>query len=141
MGNAQSSPLSKEQRRLSKPKTNTNSPHSTPKPDSTVTANVHPQHHNTIEKNSHLDGLLDDGLGDLANNVRDRLTSLSRANSLIRRNVSTDSQLSNLAQSHNDHQSPLALESSQPIDVNGAIRLIQELQKNASPEDLRALRE
>ncbi|KAF2266297.1 hypothetical protein CC78DRAFT_153403 [Lojkania enalia] len=124
MGNAQSTG---HQHRLSKPKTNTNSPFSTPVQNTPVS--VHSKYADFgVRERQQLkeqltspaetefgSGILNgeyEKMGELATHVQARLSNLSRSNSAA---------------------------SQRMVDLDTAIKLIQEIRKTASPEDLAAL--
>lgn len=167
MGNTPSAPSSKEHNRLSKPRTNSNSPFASPKVDMPSPASVSTKYADVnltdavvrsptgdyrtrqdarqqlrAQLTSPIDTDIsqksdeDDSLGELAAHVRDRL-SLSRSNSLISQNPSGGASASRLGSLSG---SKLSFESdTRTIDLEAAIAILQELRKNASPEDLAAL--
>ncbi|KAF2810378.1 uncharacterized protein BDZ99DRAFT_570958 [Mytilinidion resinicola] len=164
MGNTQSAP---QHNRLVKPKTNSNSPFSSPSIPSpaSVSAKYSDLHLDTVIRSptgdfrsrndtrqqlraqltSPMDGDCsqvsdeDDSLGELATHVRDRLQSLSRSNSVASQMPSSHASTTKL---NSLPGSKLSLESeTRPVDLEAAISILQELRKNASPEDLAALRE
>ena len=163
-----SAPSSKEHNRLSKPRTNTNSPFASPKVDipspsaNTKYADVNindgvarspTEDYRTrqdarqqlrAQLASPIDGDFsqesdgDDSLGGLATQVRNRL-SLSRSNSLV---LEIPSDRTSTSRPASLPSSKVSLVSdTRTIDLEAAISILQELRKNASPEDLAALRE
>ncbi|KAF2499426.1 hypothetical protein BU16DRAFT_578998 [Lophium mytilinum] len=164
MGNTQSAP---QHNRLVKPKTNSNSPFSSPtipSPGSVPTkySDLHldtvirsptgdfrsrndTRHQLRAQLTSPMDGDCsqesdeDDSLGELATHVRDRLQSLSRSNSVASQLPSSQASTTKLSSLSG---SKLSLVSdTRPVDLEAAISILQELRKNASPDDLAALRE
>ena len=168
MGNTPSAPSSKEHNRLSKPRTNTNSPFGSPKvdipppsPANTKYADVNISDavvrfptgdHRTrqdarqqlrAQLTSPIDGDVSqesdevDSLGELATQVRNRL-SLSRSNSLVLQIPSGRTSTSRPSSLPDSKVSSVS--DTRTIDLEAAISILQELRKNASPEDLAALR-
>ena len=168
MGNTPSAPSSKEHNRLSKPRTNTNSPFTSPKVDipSPSSANtkyadvnisdavvrfptedcgtrqdarqqVRAQLASPIDGDVSQESDEDDSLGELATQVRNRL-SLSRSNSLALQIPSGPTSTSRPASLPGSKASLVS--DTRTIDLEAAISILQELRKNASPEDLAALR-
>ncbi|KAL5122014.1 Ornithine decarboxylase [Pleosporales sp. CAS-2024a] len=164
MGNNQST--ANHHNRLAKPKTNTNSPAPALLTDSPVS--VHSRYADWSAKGRHLikESLLspadteaeagsavwsskvDDAMADLAPRTRGRpLSMLSRSNSKVNsRNNSRSNSLSCFGA--NKHGANPRLQdvsgsntSSTQMDLEAAIRLLQEVKKNASPDDLAALQE
>lgn len=149
MGNAQSvGQHGQHHNRLSKPKTNTNSPALVDSPTSVTSRfgylssrerqQIKAQLLSPVdtEFGGHRDSTDgDEGLGELASNVQRRLSNLSRTNSLSCFGGGRDSatKLANLP------NSKLSLVSSSQVDLNTAIRILEEVKRNASPEDLVAL--
>lgn len=152
MGNTQSTG---HHNRLSKPKTNTNSAFGSPKPDSPADSPVSvcskyanysvKDRHQTktqltspVETDFSFSANGDDRLGDLACHIQRRLSTLSRSNSVashIRGSQGSKAKLASLPGSR------LSLVSQpQGVDLGTAIKIIQEVSKTASPEDLAALR-
>ncbi|KAF2033763.1 hypothetical protein EK21DRAFT_108553 [Setomelanomma holmii] len=157
MGNSQST--SERPNRLSKPKTNTNSPCPPLASDSPVSVSsklstkgrqqiretllppvdTEPKPTAWTDKNGNI-------LGELAPQTRGRPTSmLSRSNSRVH---SRSNSMSCFGSKHGSatklnelHGSKISLVSNTQMDVDAAIRLLQEVKKNASPEDLAALHE
>lgn len=83
-----------------------------------------------------LDG--EDGLGELAKRMQLRLSSLSRSNSAASVHGSGRNSTSKLASLPG---SKLSLASNpQRVDLDTTIKILHEVKKNASPEDLKALR-
>ena len=78
-----------------------------------------------------------DSLGELATQVRNRL-SLSRSNSLVLQIPSGRASTSRPASLPDSKVSLVS--DTRTIDLEAAISILQELRKNASPEDLAALR-
>ena len=150
MGNTQSNGRS---HRLSKPKTNTNSPFGTPKIESPVSvysrfANsslkdrqpLYPQLKLPVESNPQFEFGSDEhgGFGELASHVQARLSSLSRSNSAASQGAAGHGSQTTLTSLPG---SKLSLVSqSQNVDLDTAVKLLQEVRKTASPEDLNALR-
>lgn len=84
-----------------------------------------------------LDG--EDGLGELAKRMQSRLSSLSRSNSAASVHGSGRNSTSKLASLPG---SKLSLASNpQRVDLDTTIKILHEVKKNASPEDLKALHE
>jgi hypothetical protein len=162
MGNAQSAP---QHNRLVKPKTNSNSPFSSPTvpfPASESTKYSDPlvdiilsptgDSRSRLDTGDQLrakvtsptDGSFsqgsdeDDSLGELANHVRDRLQSLSRSNSVASQLPSAHASTTKLSSLEGSKLS--LLPDSRSVDIESAISILQELRKNASPDDLVALR-
>ncbi|OCK82464.1 hypothetical protein K432DRAFT_441575 [Lepidopterella palustris CBS 459.81] len=165
MGNNQSAA---QHNRLSKPMTNTNSPFSSPRVDNpspsltpTKYSDLNPseivvqsptggyrswqdarqqlkaQLTSPLEAGFSLESSEDGDLGELATHVRDRLSSLSRSNSVPSQYPSAHSSTTKLSSLSG---SKLSLVSeTRPVDLEAAISILQELRKNASPEDLAAL--
>lgn len=161
MGNNQSSP--NHQNRLSKPKTNTNSPgpalvadSSIPEPPryadlsakgrqqikDALLSPVGAEHGSALGTNKD-----DDAVGELAPRMRVRSGSVvsrsnsrtnSRSNSLSCFSGSRQGSTTKLADLQ--HDSKISLVPNTQMDLESAIRLLQEMKKNASPEDLAALR-
>jgi hypothetical protein len=154
MGNAQSTVAAPpHQNRLSKPKTNTNSPSLVPEvidsPSSIPSryAQLSSRERQRIKAHflSPVDrefGQLsspegDDGVAELVTDLQRRLSSVSRTNSLScfgsTRNSTT--KLASLS------GSKVSLVSNgQSVDLETAIKIVHEVKKNASPEDLAVLR-
>lgn len=153
MGNAQSHAVG-HHNRLSKPKTNTNSPFGTPKADSSPVS-IQSRYADFSARDRQLlkeqltspvetdfdsryssDGV--DALGELASRVQVRLSNLSRSNSVASQVAGVRNSNTKLASLPG---SKLSLVSqTQSVDLETAIKLLQEVRKNASPEDLAALR-
>ncbi|PSN65672.1 hypothetical protein BS50DRAFT_64423 [Corynespora cassiicola Philippines] len=151
MGNAQSAG---HQNKLSKPKTNSNSPPlpakgespaSTPSKYADLSASdryqIREELFSPIDQDSagsrpSSDG--DDGLGELASQLQRRLSTLSRSNSLscFGSKQSSTTKLANLPGSNVS-----LVSNSHPVDLETALRILQEVKKNASPEDLAALQQ
>ncbi|KAF2016024.1 hypothetical protein BU24DRAFT_450633 [Aaosphaeria arxii CBS 175.79] len=152
MGNASSSPTTGHHNRLSKPKTNTNSPHGTPKVNVPVSVYSNSADSSVRDKqqfktlltspvvtdfdsDASPDG--DDTLGDLANHVQRRLSTLSGSNSITSHRGGGRNSLGRII---SPHGSKLSLASnSQSVDLDTALKILQEVRKTASPEDLVAL--
>ncbi|KAF2647787.1 hypothetical protein K491DRAFT_278993 [Lophiostoma macrostomum CBS 122681] len=150
MGNAQSTG---PHHRLSKPKTNTNSPFGTPKADSSPASVSLKYADLSIEGRQQLKAHLtspvetefdpnaytyeNDGIGELASHVQVRLSGLSRSNSVMSQFGSgrdTSARLASLP------GSKLSLVSNtERVDLDTAIKILHEVRRNASPEDLAAL--
>lgn len=86
----------------------------------------------------------EDGLGELAVQIRDRLSNLSRSNSVASQAMTSQPPgawpaASLLSSSNAGSRTSLTPEPG-PVDLQTAISLIRELRKTASPEDLDALR-
>lgn len=159
MGNSQSS--SDRPNRLSKPKTNTNSPGPALVVDSPVSVSSRYADFSTKGRQPVRETLLsptgtdfgsrawtnkdDDVMGDLAPQTRGRpLSVISRTNSRVN---SRSNSMSCFGSKHGSttklnelHGSKISLVSNTQADLDSAIRLLQEVKKNASPEDLAALR-
>ncbi|KAF2474551.1 uncharacterized protein BDR25DRAFT_301255 [Lindgomyces ingoldianus] len=150
MGNTQSA--SHHHNRLSKPKTNTNSPFGTPKIDSPVSvsskyADLSARERQALksqlcspietEFSSSFASDADVGIGELATRLQARLSNLSRSNSRasqIKSGRASDTKLGSLP------DSMLSLVSNtQSVDLETAIKILQEVRKNATPDDLAAL--
>jgi hypothetical protein len=150
MGNAQSTG---PHHRLSKPKTNTNSPFGTPKVDSPVSVTSRYADLSIKDRQqlkAHLSSPVetefdpapytyeDECMGELASQVQVRLSSLSRSNSVISQFATgrdTTGKLGSLP------GSKLSLVSdTERVDLDTAIKILHEVRKNASPDDLAALR-
>ncbi|KAF2003402.1 hypothetical protein P154DRAFT_84200 [Amniculicola lignicola CBS 123094] len=148
MGNTQSHGLHGHPNRLSKPKTNSNSPFtgspaslSSKYADFNVTERelFKSQLTSPIDTDFGSRPSADDELGDLATRVQERLSNLSRSNSVASRLASARN---STAQLPNGSGSRLSLPpSNQPVDLGTAIRILQEIRRNASPDDLAALHE
>lgn len=172
MGNIPSSPNLKAENRLSKPKTNSNSPFSTPKFDLSSTASLSTARYGDLPSDSRDPVVLsptgelrsspnarqqlrielcdsreedetgdssgEDSLGDLAVQVRDRLSSISRSTS-IRSQAPGAPAASLLSPSHAGSKLSL-LSDPGPVDLQTALSLLQELRKTATPDDISALR-
>lgn len=151
MGNNQSTG---HHNRLSKPKTNTNSPFSTPKqldspgPVPSKDADLSSPDPQQLKKQltspveSEFSSMLysdgDDGIGELATHVQLRLSNLPRSNSVASRRGSVPNSTARLSSLPG---SKLSLASdTQTVDLDTAIKILEEVRKNASPEDLAALR-
>lgn len=151
MGNAQSA-THQHPNRLSKPKTNTNSPSLAPKADSPISVSSRYANLSARERHQIKTQLLspvetefrqteawdgDDELGELASNVQRRLSLLSRSNSLscFGSGRSSATKLASLPGSKVS-----IVSNSQAVDLETAIKILQEVKRNASPEDLVALR-
>lgn len=148
MGNAQSAG---HHNRLSKPKTNTNSPFGSPKVDSPVLVdNDHADFSvpdreylkarltSPMETEFSFSAHADEKLGQLASHVQRRLSTLSRSNTVASRKTRARDSNAALASLPG---SKLSLDSQpQSVDLATAIKLLQEVSKTASPEDLAALR-
>jgi hypothetical protein len=151
MGNSQSTG---HHNKLSKPKTNTNSP----VPAQTSPASVSSRYADLSARDrqllkTHLTSPLetdfgsprhssdDDGIGDLASRVQVRL-NLSRSNSIASQQGSGRNSRSRLGSLPGSKLSLASNRNStpQPVDIDTALKLIQEVRKTASPDDLAALR-
>ncbi|KAH4004580.1 hypothetical protein HBI13_026230 [Parastagonospora nodorum] len=166
MGNNQSTPH--HHNRLAKPKTNTNSPAPTLLTDSPVSVNSRYADLSAKGRYNIKETLLspietedgsapsskreEDAIGELAPRSRGRpLSMLSRSNSKAnsRANSRTNSRSNSLSCFGGKHGSTARLNDlSEPngapntqLDLEAAIRLLQEVKKNASPDDLAALQE
>ncbi|ORY09331.1 hypothetical protein BCR34DRAFT_375176 [Clohesyomyces aquaticus] len=152
MGNNQSTG---HHNRLSKPKTNTNSPFGTPKTDSSPVSasfryadlstkdreHIRAQLTSPIETEfgSGLSSGEDCGLGALATHLQRRLSTLSRSDSKASKIESGRTSTPRLASLPN---SKLSLATNtHTVDLETAIKILQEVRKNASPDDLAALQE
>jgi len=87
----------------------------------------------------------EDAVGELAPRGRGRpLSIISRSNSRVNSRSNSlscfRSKQGSTAKLTDIHGSKLSLVSNTPVDLEAAIRLLQEVKKNASPEDLAALR-
>ncbi|KAL1793376.1 hypothetical protein ACET3X_008358 [Alternaria dauci] len=158
MGNQ---PSSTNHNKLSKPKTNTNSAIGAAKVDSpqSITADLSPEGRQQIK-----DALLsptatefdpstwmhqDDSLGEIAKTRGRASTVVSRSNS--RANSRTNSRSNSLSCFGNKQastaqlaglaDSKMSLASVSHVDIAEAIRLLQQVKKNATPEELAALQE
>lgn len=155
MGNNQSSPS--RHNRLTKPKTNTNSPPAlvVDSPESFRYADLSAKGRQQIkevllspvetESAAAWSKKDEDAVGELAPRGRGRpLSMISRSNSRVHSRSNSLSFLGSRRNSSaklNDPQnSKLSLVSNTQVDMEAAIRLLQEVKKNASPEDLAALR-
>ncbi|KAH7073008.1 hypothetical protein BKA63DRAFT_55635 [Paraphoma chrysanthemicola] len=160
MGNSQSS--SDRPNRLSKPKTNTNSPSPALVTDSPASVSSRYADLSTKGRQQIRETLLsptdsefgstawtnktEDVVGDMAPQTRGRPTSIvSRSNSRVN---SRSNSMSCFGSKHGSttklnelHGSKISLVSQNQVDLDAAIRLLQEVKKNASPEDLAALHE
>ena len=157
MGNAHSH--GHPHNRLVKPKTNSNSPSLAPdagqnveSPSSLASRYAHLstqdrqqirsqllsplqtefEHRDSLEE----DDTLEDTLEDTASNVNRRLSSRSNSMSCFGSKTSSITRLSSLPASKVS-----LVQSSQPVDRETAISILHEVQTNASPEDMAALRE
>jgi hypothetical protein len=161
MGNHQSTP---GHNRLSKPKTNTNSPGPVHAADSPISVtsrytdfSAKGRYYNRETPQSLLEtetgsvvqqGKSEDAVGELASRTRGRpMSIISRSNS--RTNSRTNSRSNSLSCFGSRHGSNTRLTdlhgsktslSTNAVDLDAAIRLLQEVKKNGSPEDLAALR-
>lgn len=162
MGNNQSTTRSN---RLSKPKTNTNSPSAALHVESPVSVTSRYADLSAKGRQQIKDTLLsptdtehgsaswpnnDDGTSEPAPQLRGRPSSIiSRSNS--KTNSRANSRTNSLSCFGNKHgsatkltgfaDSKLSLTSNTQVDLEAAIKLLQEVRKNASPEDLAALHE
>ncbi|KAF2176706.1 hypothetical protein K469DRAFT_398977 [Zopfia rhizophila CBS 207.26] len=149
MGNAQSAG---HHNRLSKPKTNTNSPFTTPKIDSpsSVTSRyadlsikdrlqLKEQLTSPIETDfgSGFSSDEDYAIGELATHVQVRLSNLSRSNSVASHIANAPTSSAKLASLPGSKLSLVS--NAQHVDLDTAIKILQEVRKNATPEDLAAL--
>jgi hypothetical protein len=162
MGNAQSAahhhhhhhhPHTQPHHRLSKPKTNRNSPPLAPRvvdsPSSVSSRYAHlhsrerqqtkAQVRSSLEKEFGYTGLADknDDVSELATHLQRRLSGESRSNSLscfgsVRGSATKLTSLSGSKVS--------LVSNTQAVDLETAIKIVQEVKKNATPEDLAALR-
>ncbi|KAH8731442.1 hypothetical protein GQ44DRAFT_604559 [Phaeosphaeriaceae sp. PMI808] len=158
MGNNQST--SNLHNRLSKPKTNTNSPAQAFVADSPTS--VSSRYGDLSAKGRHQirETLLspidsefgstawsnkgEDAIGELAPRARGRpLSVISRSNSRAnsRTNSRTNSRSNSLSCFGSRHGSKISVVSNTQVDLDAAIRLLQEVKRNGSPEDLAALYE
>lgn len=151
MGNAQSNGTGNQnQHKLSKPKTNTNSPIGTPKNASPVSVyskyadlsfarKQHPKTQSRFPLQNEFDAGFsyngDDGIGELASQVQVHL-SMSRSNSVASQNGRNSiARVSALPGSETAlPPQPLG------VDMNTTLKILQEVRKNTSPDDLAALR-
>jgi hypothetical protein len=154
MGNAQSAAAAHEHHnKLSKPKTNTNSPPLAPKvvesPSSLSSRYAHlssrdrqrirAQLLSPVEKDFGQPSTPNEGdnVGEITPGLQRRLSSVSRTNSLScfgsTRNSTT--KLTSLPGSKVS-----LVSNTQNVDLEAAIKIVHEVKKNASPEDLAALR-
>ncbi|KAH7077295.1 hypothetical protein FB567DRAFT_147348 [Paraphoma chrysanthemicola] len=160
MGNSQSS--SDRPNRLSKPKTNTNSPNPALVTDSPTSVSSRYADLSAKGRQQIRETLLsptdsefgstawtnktEDVVGDMAPQTRGRPSSIvSRSNSRVN---SRSNSMSCFGSKHGSttklnelHGSKISLVSQNQVDLDAAIRLLQEVKKNASPEDLAALHE
>lgn len=153
MGNAQSH--GQPHNRLVKPKTNTNSPSLAPdvNPNVDSPASLASRYLNlsASDRQQIKSQLLspvqtdfgpresfeeDENLDDNASPANIRLSSRSNSMSCFGSKTSSTTRLSSLPTSKVS-----LVQSSQPVDLETAISILQEVQKNASPEDIAALRE
>jgi hypothetical protein len=148
MGNTQSAG---HHNRLSKPKTNTNSAFGSPKADSPVSVSskyadfstkdryqLKTQLTSPVDTDFSFSTNGDDKLGDLARNIQRRLSTLSRSNSVASHTKGSQGSKAKLASLPGSRLSLVS--QSQGVDLGTAIKIIQEVSKTASPEDLAALR-
>ncbi|KAI8935894.1 hypothetical protein NX059_007407 [Plenodomus lindquistii] len=158
MGNHQSKP---HQNRLSKPKTNTNSPNLVPKAESPASMNSRYADLSAKGRQQIKDTLLspiavehveaalpthEDATEDLSTQASD-----GPANATSRNNSRTHSRSNSISCFGSRHgsmtkmsgfaESKLSLSSNTAVDMEAAIRLLQEVKRNASPEELAALHE
>jgi hypothetical protein len=150
MGNAQSS--GGNHNRLAKPKTITNSPHSTPKTgspisvfskyaDFSVAAQKRPVKSQVssplrADFGCGFSSKDDEDLEELATQVQARLSSLSRSNSV----ASQDGRNGTMRLSTMRSSDASLLAENHGVDMNTALKILQEVRKSTSPEDLAALR-
>ncbi|KAJ4301212.1 hypothetical protein N0V90_003303 [Kalmusia sp. IMI 367209] len=153
MGNAQSS--GHPHNRLVKPKTNTNSPslapNNGPNVDSPVSLSSRYAHLSMRDRQQIKSQLLspietdfgyreswdgEENLGEIAANVQRRLSTRSNSLSCFGSKANSTTRLSSLPASKVS-----LVQSSQPVDLEAAISILQEVQKNASPDDVAAIRE
>ena len=151
MGNAQSA-ADQPHNRLVKPRTNKNSPSLAQNNESPASLGSRHTYLSTKERQEIKSQLLspirtsfgdrsfseaEEALGDIAANVQRRLSSISRSSSLscFGSKASAAAKLSNLPAS-----SVSLVTNSRPVDLATAITILQEVQRNASPEDMAALR-
>jgi len=156
MGNSQSHP-----NKLSKPKTNTNSPFVSPKVGKIDSpASLSSKYTElVVEKSGQgADGYQnpniiltspvdtaftfnsdeDDQIGELAGHLQRRLSTVSRSNSLRSPTSSTHPSTARLASLPGSKTSLVS--DTLTVDLETAIKILQEVRKTASPEDLAALR-
>jgi hypothetical protein len=152
MGNAQSN--SSHPNRLSKPKTNTNSPivpskSVTGSPVSVTSKYAHPavvtrkkqakaQLSSPIRSDfsSCFSSKDDEEINELATQVQARLSSLSRSNSVA--SQGGHASIAKIALLRGSSASLIS--QNQGVDIGTALKILQEVRKSASPEDLAALR-
>lgn len=153
MGNQQSTA---NHNRLSKPKTNTNSPSLGLKVDSPVSvasryadlsAKGRQQIRESLLSPAHTEfgsaiwSNKDDGMVETATHTRGRpLSVISRSNSRANSRINSRSNSLSCFGSRHGSSTKLAGLGDSQVDLEAAIKLLQEVKRNASPEDAAALR-